>query len=341
MFVDRTTITVHAGNGGNGCASFRREKFVPKGGPDGGDGAPGGDVILRAVRGEQSLVRHRYNPEHRAASGQHGMGKKRHGRAAEHTVLDVPRGTLVKDAETGELLADLIKTGEELVAARGGKGGRGNCHFVTSTRRAPRECEEGGEGESRHLELVLKTVADIGLVGYPNAGKSSLLEALTHAHPKTASYPFTTRTPVVGMLDFPDFTRITIADIPGLIDGAHRNVGLGHTFLRHIERANGLLFVLDMEGTDERDPIEDLRNLREELRLYQAELIDRPALVVANKMDGEHAAANLARLRNEENRCDIFPVCAVLGEGVDELKRALHRPRNSLGDCLHTQEKPV
>jgi GTP-binding protein len=212
--------------------------------------------------------------------------------------------------------------GEEVVVALGGRGGNGNCHFVTSTRRAPRECEEGAEGESRSLELELKLLADVGLVGFPNAGKSTLISAISQAHPKTAPYPFTTRHPVVGTIEFEDFHRITVADVPGLIEGAHDNVGLGHTFLRHIERASVIAYVLDMAGTDGRDPLDDLRVLGNELRLHKADLVDRPALIAANKMDEPAAQDHLARLR-EETVYPVYPMCAVLEEGADAFVQAM------------------
>lgn len=330
MFVDRTRIQVKGGDGGKGCISFRREKYVPKGGPDGGDGGHGGSVILHASEHEQSLVTLRFNPTHQAKRGTHGMGKGRHGARGVDTVLNVPLGTIVRDAESGELLADLDEADQEFVAAQGGRGGRGNCHFVTSGRRAPRIAEDGHPGEERRLELELKTIADVGLVGYPNAGKSTLVGAISDAHPKTGAYPFTTRHPVVGVVEFEDFFRFTVADIPGLVEGAHDNVGLGHHFLRHIERAHILVYVLDMEGTDNRDPLHDLASLREELELYNPEIPVRPSLIVANKMDGECAEENLARLREQEV-IPIFPTCAELDQGtaplICELRNFVERHR--------------
>ena len=316
MFVDRAKITVKGGNGGNGCCSFRREKFIPKGGPDGGDGGDGGNVILRASTDEQSLVDLVYNRHYAAANGPHGKGKDLHGRKAPDIILDVPVGTVVTDQETGELLADLDTSGLQFVVAQGGKGGRGNARFATSTNRAPRQCEEGKPGEERRLELELKTIADVGLVGYPNAGKSTLLRAVSQARPKVAPYPFTTLHPVVGVVELPAYGRLTIADIPGLIDGAHANVGLGHAFLKHIERTHVLAYVLDMAGVDGRSPYEDYRHLQSELELYMRGLSKRPAVIVANKMDLPESRENLAALREAlgSEMTPIIPVSAADGE---------------------------
>ena len=326
MFVDRAKVMVVGGDGGDGCASFRREKYVPRGGPDGGDGGAGGDVIFRAVPGEQSLVNLRFKQHWRAGRGRHGMGKGRHGARGADCIVPVPLGTLIRDRGTGELLADLTAAGEECVVARGGRGGQGNTRFVTSTNRAPQTATPGQPGEERALEVELKVVADVGLVGYPNAGKSTLITAISDAHPKTAAYPFTTRFPNVGVVEMEDFRRYTVADIPGLIDGAHENIGLGHEFLRHIERCRVLAFVLDMGAVDGRDPLDDLDNLREELELYQEGLSSRPAILVANKMDLPAAAENLARLKAREI-LPVVPVCAELEENtaavIDALRRLL------------------
>ena len=324
MFVDKAKITVKAGDGGNGCCSFRREKFVPKGGPDGGDGGPGGDVVFEPTESEQSLIDFRYTRHFTADRGPHGKGKDLHGRRADDIVLKVPLGTVVIDADTGEVIADLDTPGKCFIAAKGGRGGRGNARFATSTNRAPRQCEEGGEGEERELILELKTIADIGLVGYPNAGKSTLLRSLSQARPKVAPYPFTTLHPVVGVVELADFGRLTVADIPGLIDGAHANVGLGHEFLKHIERTHVLLYVLDMAGVDGRTPYEDFRHLQSELELYMRGLSKRPALIAANKMDLPESAENLELLREElkSDAITIIPISAdtgSLGDLVDTL----------------------
>ena len=323
MFVDKVTIRVIAGRGGNGCCSFRREKFIPKGGPDGGDGGDGGSVYLEASTGEQSLVSLVYQTRYRAQNGPGGKGAGMHGRNADDITVKVPVGTVVADNATKELLGDLDAPGARLLVAQGGRGGRGNARFATSTNRVPRYAEPGTEGEERELFLELKTIADGGLVGYPNAGKSTLLGALSAARPKVAPYPFTTLHPVVGVVefDYPDYTKLTLADLPGLIDGAHENVGLGHSFLKHIERTKVLIYVLDMAGTDGRDPIEDFRHLQNELELYLSGLTNRPTLIAANKMDAPEAAENLRRLEAEiGGRYKIVPVTAAVGE-LGDLKK--------------------
>ena len=332
MFVDRVKISVKGGRGGNGCVSFHREKFVPRGGPDGGNGGNGGSVVLKADVNEQSLIDLSYNRHYDAANGPNGKGKNMYGRNADNVVVKVPVGTVVNDAETGEFLGDLDTAGMELVVAAGGKGGKGNAAFATSGNRAPRIAEEGTEGEEKLLLLELKTIADAGLVGYPNAGKSTLLRALSAAKPKVAPYPFTTLHPMVGVVEYEDFSRLTVADIPGLIDGAHRNVGLGHHFLRHIERTHLLIYVIDMAGIDGRTPWEDFRHLQNELELYMKGLSKRPALIAANKMDLPESAENLALLQDElaaepieiipisADKCDIRELKALLRRKVGELK---------------------
>ncbi len=324
MFVDKVTISVKGGDGGHGCCSFRREKFIPKGGPDGGNGGGGGHVILKTTTGQQSLVDYRYTRHYAAPNGPGGKGKDMHGRKANDITLNIPVGTVVSDRETGEIIVDMAELGQEFVIARGGKGGRGNASFATNFNRAPRETEPGEEGEYREIVMELKTIADAGLVGYPNAGKSTLLRALSSARPKVAPYPFTTLNPVVGVVEYPDFHRLTVADIPGLIDGAHANVGLGHAFLKHIERTHILVFVLDMAGVDGRLPWEDFRHLQDELELYMKGLSKRPCIVVANKMDLPESAENLALLREELSSevIEIVPISADSGE-LDELKDKL------------------
>lgn len=310
MFVDKTEITVKSGDGGNGCCSFRREKFIPKGGPDGGDGGNGGDVIIESTTSEQNLNSLVYRRRYCAPNGPGGQGSDMHGKNAEAIVVKVPVGTVIRDIDSGEILADLATPGDRVIVAKGGRGGRGNARFATSTNRAPRRRELGFPGEEKRLELELKLIADAGLVGYPNAGKSTLLTRISGARPKVAAYPFTTLHPVIGVVEYPDYARINVADIPGLIDGAHANVGLGHEFLRHIERTKVLIFVLDTAGIDGRTPWDDYANLKKELALYKEELAQRPALIVANKMDIETAGENLRCLQTElgNGAPEIFPL---------------------------------
>ena len=321
MFVDKVTIMVKGGDGGDGCCSFRREKFVPKGGPDGGDGGGGGSVILRTCAGEQSLVALAYKRHHTGQRGLHGKGKTLHGRRGDHVILRIPVGTVITDFDTGELIVDLNYPDIDYVIARGGDGGRGNTRFATSLNRAPMKREAGWPGEERKITLELKTMADIGFVGFPNAGKSTLLGKISAAHPKVAPYPFTTLHPVVGVVELPDFKRMTVADIPGLIDGAHENIGLGHAFLKHIERTHVLAYVLDMAGVDGREPWDDFRHLQNELELYMKGLSKRPSVIIANKMDLPESADNLELLRDElsSELISIIPASAELGENLAEV----------------------
>jgi GTP-binding protein len=333
VFRDQVKLYVQAGDGGDGGVHFRREKFVPYGGPNGGDGGDGGSVILVGDEQTDSLLDLYDHPHQTAESGEKGGTSQCTGSRGYDLRVKVPRGTVVRLGEkTGPILGEILGDGEELPVAKGGKGGLGNIHFKTSTHQAPREYTDGIEGEKRILWLELKTIADVGLVGYPNAGKSTLLAAMTHAHPKVASYPFTTLNPIIGTLEYADFRRIRIADIPGLIEGAHSGVGLGHEFLRHIERTRLLLFLIDMGATDGRDPLDDYRKLRDELRLYNLTLADRPYRIVANKMDAPDADENLARFRNETGE-DPLPMIAELGEGTEALKQLLY-------DCLFGDNPP-
>ena len=330
MYIDRATIHVEAGNGGAGSSSFRREKFVPKGGPDGGDGGHGGSVIIQAVSGELTLIALRYQPIWKAKHGGPGRGQKLHGANGEDAIIKVPVGTMIFDSETSDFLADLSEEGATFVAAKGGRGGLGNTHFVTSVNRAPKTHQPGEPGEIRDIDLEVKTVADVGLVGYPNAGKSTLLRSISAARPKTAPYPFTTLHPHVGVIDMDDFRRFTVADIPGLIDGASDNVGLGHDFLRHIERCRLLCYVLDMGGTDGRDPLDDLASLRKELVKYDGDLAKRPFVIIANKMDMDGAEENLARLKKAKPKAVIFPTIAELGEDADAIKALFQKRLDSI-----------
>ena len=339
MFVDRVKAFAQAGKGGRGSVSFRREKFVPKGGPDGGDGGRGGDVILRADRHLDNLANLFYEPIIKAKNGGHGMGKKMAGRAGANKIVKVPVGTIVYAVEGAQHpasnaqpsnagqsaipIVDLIRDGEEFVLCRGGAGGKGNVHFKSSRNRAPRQYTEGEEGEQGNFLFELRTIADAGLVGYPNAGKSTLLRKISAARPKVAAYPFTTLHPIVGVMEMPGYRRATIADIPGLIEGAHRGVGLGHEFLRHITRCRILVFVIDVGGSEGRNPIEDLQNLRREIDLYDPALSSRPWLVVANKMDLPDAERNLRALQERFPKTKIIPTSAAKGEGIAELKKTL------------------
>jgi GTPase len=331
MFVDRIKVFAQAGKGGRGCVSFRREKFVPKGGPDGGDGGRGGDVILRADRHVDNLSNLFYEPVIKAKNGGHGKGKKMAGRAGTNKIVKVPVGTIVylanrstANAEQSAIaLVDLTRDGQEFLLCRGGQGGKGNVHFKSSRNRAPRQYTDGEEGEHGHFLLELRTIADAGLVGYPNAGKSTLLRKLSAARPKIAPYPFTTLHPVVGVMELPGYRQATIADIPGLIEGAHRGLGLGHEFLRHVTRCPILIFVIDVAGSEGRNPLEDLQNLRREIDLYDPTLSSRPWIVVANKMDLPDANENLQMVRERFPKVSILPISAAKGEGIDALKEAL------------------
>ena len=331
MFVDRIKVFAQAGSGGRGSVSFRREKFVPKGGPDGGDGGRGGDVILRADRHVDNLSNLFYEPIIKAKSGGHGMGKKMHGKSAPAKIVKVPVGTIVWPADekgrptSAAPIVDLTQDGEEFVLCRGGAGGKGNVHFKSSRNRAPRQYTEGEEGEAGHFSLELRTIADAGLVGYPNAGKSTLVRQISAARPRVAAYPFTTLHPIIGVVEFSGYRRATIADIPGLIEGAHRGLGLGHEFLRHITRCRIFLFVIDVAGSEGRNPVEDLQQLRKELDLYDPMLSQRPWFVIANKMDLPCAEENLSGVRKKFPKIDIVPISAAKGEGIEKLKEKLEK----------------
>ncbi len=321
-FKDRVRLYVTAGKGGDGCVAFRREKYVPLGGPSGGDGGHGGSVFLEASPHANSLLDLYYRPHQKAEPGGAGQNKDRHGRNGEDLVLKVPCGTVALDHDTGLRLGEVISEGDRVCIAKGGRGGLGNIHFATSSHQAPRESTPGTEGEQRTVTLELKLVADVGLVGYPNAGKSTLLRRLTNAQPKVASYPFTTLNPIIGILVNEDYRTLKVADIPGLIDGAHEGAGLGHDFLRHIERTDFLVWVIDMAGVDGRNPVDDYRGLMHELTEYNEELGQRPHILVANKMDLPEAADNLAEFKRETG-LDPLPISADSGEQVESLKHKL------------------
>ncbi|HVG34111.1 MAG TPA: GTPase ObgE [Pyrinomonadaceae bacterium] len=327
MFIDRTKIRIQAGHGGNGVTAFRREKFVPRGGPSGGDGGRGGDLWLEADEALNTLLHLRYNPEHKAERGRHGEGSNRSGRDGEELVVRVPVGTQVFDAVTGDLLYDFTHTGERWLAARGGRGGFGNSHFATSTNRAPRYHQEGSPGEERELQLELKLLADVGLVGFPNAGKSTLISTISAAKPKIADYPFTTLEPHLGVVDMGDYKTFVVADIPGLIEGAHKGAGLGDRFLRHVERTKLLLHLVDVSSVTGRDPVADYETINRELAAYDANLATRPQIVVATKMDALDEPERLERLklRAAEDERPFYAISSVTREGVRELTNAVSR----------------
>jgi len=375
MFVDEIRVYARAGHGGKGCVAFQREKFRPKGGPSGGNGGRGGDVILEADHDLNNLIAQYYQPRLIAQDGEGGLGKGMDGHAGRDLVVKVPCGTLVWKLEApfgsgghslpssgslpsstagrpllrtagsvramevdlavepaeqpaapkphGELVADLTQHEQRFVVCHGGRGGLGNRNFATATRQAPRFAQPGEPGEEDHFLLELRIIADVGLVGYPNAGKSTLLTAISHARPKIAAYPFTTLHPQIGILEYPDFHRLTVCDVPGLIKGPHRNVGLGHQFLRHIERCKVLVLLLDMAGSDGRAPWDDYKNLLEELELYDPGLLNKPRLVAANKMDEPAAEANLKSFKRRIRKTPVLTMAAAFDEGVREFKEVI------------------
>ncbi len=330
MFYDQAKIYIKAGDGGAGAVAFRREKYVPEGGPNGGDGGRGGNVILVADEGLRTLVDFRYKRHYKADRGVHGQGKNMHGKGGEDLLLRIPAGTVVKDSETGEVLADLTEDGQQVIVAQGGRGGRGNARFLSNTNKAPTVAENGEPGQERWLLLELKLLADVGLVGFPNVGKSTLISQVSAAKPKIADYHFTTLVPNLGVVDLEDGESFVMADIPGLIEGAHTGAGLGHEFLRHTERTRLIVHVLDIAGAEDRDPLRDFEAIQQELRLYSTVLAERPMLIAANKMDISGAEENLSRLKEElGEQYEIFPISAATGEG---LKMLIYR----IGELLPT-----
>ena len=321
QFIDEAEITVMSGNGGNGCLSFRREKFVPKGGPNGGDGGKGGDVVVVADSNMSSLLDYRYKKEYKAPNGQPGRGKDQHGKSGSDLTIPVPAGTVITSCENGETLADLIEDGQRFTIAKGGNGGRGNSRFVSPTNRAPREVESGHPGVRRKVRLELKVLADVGILGFPNAGKSTLISKISAARPKISGYPFTTLVPNLGVVSYGDHQSFVIADIPGIIEGAHKGLGLGIQFLKHVERTRILIHMLDLDPVSGRDPMEDYDKINSELREYSAKLAEKPQMVVLNKIDIAEArerSAETAR-RLKERDIEALGISAVTGEGSQQL----------------------
>lgn len=346
MFIDRVQVKVKAGDGGNGCSSFRREKFVPRGGPDGGDGGNGGNVIFKVHGGETTLIGLHARPHYEAQRGRHGEGSNKTGQQGEDLICMVPPGTVVRDAETGEFICDLTEDGQEFIVAQGGRGGRGNARFATSTRRAPRYSEPGRKGQLRLLKVELKLIAQVGLVGFPNAGKSTLINGLTHAHARIGDYPFTTLSPVIGTFSISDTQTILIADIPGLIEGAHAGAGLGLDFLRHVERTKILVFVIDISSQAEVPAHEALAVLRRELGCYREDLLRRPWIVACNKCDlleeearkdWEAGWRDLLQLEGEDSAIPGCVLSGLTGEGRENLEQIVRDEYRKINSAEGTQ----
>ena len=341
MFYDYAKVNVKAGDGGNGIVAFRREKYVPKGGPAGGDGGKGGSIILRADEGLRTLIDFRYQTHYKGKRGDHGSGAKQHGRSADDIVLRVPVGTVVRDADTKKLLGDLRHHGQEIVVAQGGRGGRGNARFVSSTHRAPAFAENGEKGEERWITLELKLLADVGLVGFPNVGKSTIISRVSAAKPKIANYHFTTLEPNLGMVRVDAGRSFVIADVPGLVEGAAEGAGLGHRFLRHVERTRVLVHVVDLSGSEGRDPLEDLAVIRGELERYAPQLNEKPMVIVANKVDlmsDDDRDAALTRLSEAYPEVRIFPMSAATDSDLNELVYHLADILDAIGSVEYAEE---
>ncbi|NIP31405.1 MAG: GTPase ObgE [Candidatus Dadabacteria bacterium] len=321
QFIDEAKISVKAGNGGNGCISFRREKFVPKGGPDGGDGGNGGDVIIMANKNLTSLLDHRYKKSYKAKNGGVGRGKDQHGKSAPDLIVPVPVGTIIKNIKTGEILGDLIHHEMKLIVARGGKGGKGNARFVSSTNQTPRFATDGKTGEELDIQLELKLLADVGILGFPNAGKSTLISKISEAKPKIADYPFTTLIPNLGVVSYGDHKSFVLADIPGIIEGAHKGVGLGIQFLKHVERTHILIHLLDLSTFTDRNPIDDYKKMNNELEKYSKELSKKPQIIVLNKIDLHGAKEKVDEIKKyfDDMNLEVLKISAITGEGTKEL----------------------
>jgi len=341
MFVDQARVYVKGGDGGNGIVAFRREKYVPMGGPAGGDGGRGGNVVFKADEGLRNLMDFKYKRHFKAVRGAHGKGKNMHGASGEDMVVKVPPGTIIRDDDTGELIADMIEVGQEVVVAKGGRGGRGNSRFTSAQNKAPSISENGEPGEERWISLELKLLADVGLVGFPNAGKSTLISRISAARPKIADYPFTTLVPNLGVVLTKSRELFVVADIPGLIEGAHEGTGLGHDFLRHVERTKALLFVLDTAQTEGRDVLNDYNILQRELEQHDINLLKRPFLIVANKMDIPEARENVKKLYESFGE-KVCCISAATGQGVDDLVEKTHTLLKSIPEEIPvTNEEPV
>jgi GTP-binding protein len=320
-FIDEVKINAKGGDGGKGCISFRREKYIPKGGPSGGDGGKGGDVVLEGDEGLLTLLDIKYHPHLKGERGEHGLGKECYGRSGKDFISKVPLGTIVKDVDTGHILGEIISHGQKLIVASGGKGGRGNKHFANSVNRAPRIAEPGWPGEEKNILLELKLIADVGFIGAPNAGKSTLINAISTTHSKVANYPFTTLNPVLGVVDLTKDSRIVVADMPGLIEGASNGKGLGYKFLRHIERTRVLVIILDMSV----NPFSDYNMLREELEFYSSKLGKKSFIIAANKMDLEESKDNLEIFKKQVDNIKIFPISALQEDGIQKLLNGIKK----------------
>ncbi|GAB6991391.1 GTPase ObgE [Paenibacillus pini] len=345
MFVDKAKVYVKGGDGGDGLVAFRREKYVPEGGPGGGDGGNGGDVIFKVDEGLRTLMDFRYQRHFKAKRGIKGRNKTQHGANAEDLIVRIPPGTVLIDDDTGEMLADLTHHGQQLVVAKGGRGGRGNTRFATANNTAPEIAENGEEGEERYIVMELKVMADVGLVGFPSVGKSTLLSVVSGAKPKIGAYHFTTITPNLGVVDAGDGRSFVMADLPGLIEGAHEGVGLGHEFLRHVERTRIIIHVVDMAGSEDRDPYEDWVKINDELKLYNIDLSDRPQIVAANKMDMPESAENLVsfieRVKEVKPDIEIMPISSLTRQGVQELLYRAADMLDKISQEVVIEEVPV